>query len=127
MSLTSVRGILSKPYILKISSTISASPSISGLKLGTVISKILFFSTILKPRDSKIDFCLSLLISKPPRDLTLFVLKFILDCLLSKTLVLTESLTSPPHKSVIIFVAASTPHSIDVASIPLSNLYLASL
>ena len=92
MSLTSVRGIASKPYILKISSTISASPSISGLKLGTVISKILFFSTILKPKDSKIDFCLSLLISKPPRDLTLLVLKVILDCLWSKTLVLTESL-----------------------------------
>ena len=44
-------------------------------------------SRILKPKDFKIDFCLSFLISKPPRDLTLFVLKIILDCLLSKTLV----------------------------------------
>ena len=41
----------------KISSTISASPSISGLKLGGVILKILSFSETLKPNDSKIDFC----------------------------------------------------------------------
>ena len=40
-SLTLVRGIWLKPYIRKISSTISASPSISGLNLGTVILKTL--------------------------------------------------------------------------------------
>ena len=43
-----LRGILSKPYILIISSTISASPIISGLNVGISISKILFFSLTFK-------------------------------------------------------------------------------
>ena len=58
----------------KISSTISASPSISGLKLGGVILKILSFSETLKPNDSKMDFCRSFGTSTPPNDFILLIL-----------------------------------------------------
>ena len=71
----------------KISSTISASPSISGLKLGGLILKILSFSETLKPKDSKMDFCRSFGTSTPPNDFILSVLKSKVCCLFSKIVV----------------------------------------
>ena len=56
----------------------------SGLKLGTEITKKLPFSETVNPRDSKIDFYFSFETSTPPNDLVLCLLNSIVFCLFSK-------------------------------------------
>ena len=119
--------MLSNPIILITSSTKSISPNISGLQVGTFTEKIFPFFFKLKPSFVKIfkiwfdlTFIPIVLVTMPGSKLISNDLNF-LFCWISNLE------TSPPQILVIRSAAASRPDSIELGSIPLSNLNLASL
>ncbi len=119
-------GRFANEFILATSSTISTSPCTSGLQAGTIISNFLATSFTKKPSELSISSCLLLLTSIPINCFTFFGSKIIFFLSDGTDPAIITSDASPPHKSIIIFVAIFDPDKVKFGSIPLSKRYLAS-
>ena len=120
-------SILLYPFILTISSTISIGWVISGLQVGIFNSNSCFFFFISKPKSIKIFITSLSWILKPAILSNNFILNLILFFLFFAIFWISNLLIFPPQILVINCAALVKPISIDVGSIPLSNLNLLDL
>ena len=99
----------------------------SGLQVGTCIFSFFLLIFTKKPSDVNIFLISDVEILKPTTFLNLFISRSINFFLKSFFPTILNLLASPPQIFKIKFVAIFNPSFIEFGSIPLSNLYLASV